>query len=441
MATAARLRGISDRDHRHNLAKKKSSKKHEERSSMRNGFFRLATGAALAIALTASSAYAQKKYDTGATDTEIKIGQTVPFSGPASAYATIGKAQAAYFKMINDQGGINGRKINLIQYDDAYSPPKAVEQVRKLVESDEVLLTFQIIGTPSNAAVQKYLNAKKVPQLFAATGASKFTDPKNFPWTMGFNPNYFVEGRIYGQYILKNYPSAKVGILYQNDDLGKDYLNGIKAGLGDKAATMIVAEASYEVSDPTIDSQILKLKSAGTDLFFSASTPKFAAQAIKKNFELDWHPVHILDINATSVGATMQPAGLEASKGVISVNYGKDPLDPSWKDDAGMKKYFDFMAKYYPEGDKNSIFNTYGYSTSQMLVQVLKQCGDDLTRENVMKQATSLKNVVIDLALPGVVGNTSPTDYRVNKQLQMMKFNGERWELFGPILEDTGAAG
>ena len=408
---------------------------------MRNGFFRLATGAALAIALTASSAYAQKKYDTGATDTEIKIGQTVPFSGPASAYATIGKAQAAYFKMINDQGGINGRKINLIQYDDAYSPPKAVEQVRKLVESDEVLLTFQIIGTPSNAAVQKYLNAKKVPQLFAATGASKFTDPKNFPWTMGFNPNYFVEGRIYGQYILKNYPSAKVGILYQNDDLGKDYLNGIKAGLGDKAATMIVAEASYEVSDPTINSQILKLKSAGTDLFFSASTPKFAAQAIKKNFELDWHPVHILDINATSVGATMQPAGLEASKGVISVNYGKDPLDPSWKDDAGMKKYFDFMAKYYPEGDKNSIFNTYGYSTSQLLVQVLKQCGDDLTRENVMKQATSLKNVVIDLALPGVVGNTSPTDYRVNKQLQMMKFNGERWELFGPILEDTGAAG
>jgi branched-chain amino acid transport system substrate-binding protein len=408
---------------------------------MRNGFFRLATATALAIALTASSAYAQKKYDTGATDTEIKIGQTVPFSGPASAYATIGKAQAAYFKMINEQGGINGRKINLIQYDDAYSPPKAVEQVRKLVESDEVLLTFQIIGTPSNAAVQKYLNSKKVPQLFAATGASKFTDPKNFPWTMGFNPNYFVEGRIYGQYILKNYPSAKVGILYQNDDLGKDYLNGIKAGLGDKAATMIVAEASYEVSDPTIDSQILKLKSAGTDLFFSASTPKFAAQAIKKNFELDWHPVHILDINATSVGATMQPAGLDASKGVISVNYGKDPLDPTWKDDAGMKKFLDFMAKYYPEGDKNSIFNTYGYSTSQMLVHVLQQCGDDLTRENVMKQATSLKNVVIDLALPGVVGNTSPTDYRVNKQLQMMKFNGERWELFGPILEDTGAAG
>ncbi|WP_024516487.1 ABC transporter substrate-binding protein [Bradyrhizobium sp. Tv2a-2] len=408
---------------------------------MSKGLFRLATGAALTIALSANSAYAQKKYDTGASDTEIKIGQTVPFSGPASAYASIGKTQAAYFKMINDQGGINGRKINLIQYDDAYSPPKAVEQVRKLVEGDEVLLTFQIIGTPSNAAVQKYLNAKKVPQLFAATGASKFTDPKNFPWTMGFNPNYFVEGRIYGQYILKEYPTAKVGVLYQNDDLGKDYLNGIKAGLGDKAASMIVAEASYEVSDPTIDSQILKLKAAGTDLFFSASTPKFAAQAIKKNFELGWHPVHIVDINATSVGAVMQPAGLDASKGVISVNYGKDPLDPTWKEDAGLKRYFDFMAKYYPDGDKNSNFNTYGYSTSQLLAYVLKQCGDDLTRENVMKQAASLKDVVLDIALPGIKANTSPTDYRVNKQLQMMRFNGERWELFGPIIEDTGAAG
>ncbi len=408
---------------------------------MRNGIFHLLTGAAVAVALSASSAYAQKKYDSGASDTEIKIGQTVPFSGPASAYATIGKAQAAYIKMINDQGGVNGRKINLIQYDDAYSPPKAVEQVRKLVESDEVLLTFQIIGTPSNAAVQKYLNAKKVPQLFAATGASKFTDPKNFPWTLGFNPNYFVEGRIYGQYILKNYPNAKVGVLYQNDDLGKDYLNGLKAGLGDKATGMIVAEASYEVADPTVNSQILKLKDAGVDLLFSASTPKQAAQAIKKNAELGWQPVHIVDINATSVGAVMKPAGLDAAKGVISVNYGKDPLDPTWKDDAGMKKYLDFMAKYYPEGDKDSIFNTYGYSTTQLLVHVLKQCGDDLTRENVLKQATNLKNVQLDLALPGILGNTTPNDYRVNKQLQMMKFNGERWELFGPIIEDTGAAG
>ncbi|MBW7972309.1 ABC transporter substrate-binding protein [Bradyrhizobium sp. BR 10289] len=408
---------------------------------MRNGILHLATATALTLALSVSAASAQKKYDPGASDTEIKVGQTVPFSGPASAYASIGKTQAAYFKMINDQGGINGRKINLIQYDDAYSPPKAVEQVRKLVESDEVLLTFQIIGTPSNAAVQKYLNSKKVPQLFAATGASKFTDPKNFPWTMGYNPNYFVEGRIYGQYILKEYPNAKVGVLYQNDDLGKDYLNGIKAGLGDKAAKMIVTEASYEVSDPTVDSQILKIKDAGADLFFSATTPKQAAQAIKKIAEIGWHPVQIVDINATSVGAVMKPAGLEAAKGVISVNYGKDPLDPTWKDDAGLKKYFDFMAKYYPDGDKDSNFNTYGYGTAQLLAHVLQQCGDNLTRENVMKQAASLKDVTGDIALPGIKANTSPTDYRVNKQLQMMKFNGERWELFGPILEDAGPAG
>ena len=408
---------------------------------MRGGILHLLAGTAVAIALSATSASAQKKYDTGASDTEIKIGQTVPFSGPASAYAGIGKTQAAYMKMINDQGGVNGRKINLIQYDDAYSPPKAVEQVRKLVESDEVLLMFQLLGTPSNAAVQKYLNSKKVPQLFAATGASKFTDPKNFPWTMGFNPNYFVEGRIYGQYILKEYPNAKIGILYQNDDLGKDYQNGIKAGLGDKAAKMIVAEASYEVSDPTIDSQILKIKDAGADLFFSATTPKQAAQAIKKIYELNWKPVHILDINATSVGAVMKPAGLEASKGVISVNYGKDPLDPTWKDDAGMKKYFEFMAKYYPDGDKDSSFNSYGYMTTELLIHVLKACGDNLTRENVLKQATSLKNVQLDLLLPGITVNTTPDDYRVNKQLQMMKFNGERWELFGPILEDKGAAG
>jgi branched-chain amino acid transport system substrate-binding protein len=408
---------------------------------MSNRLSHIAATAAFAIALAASPALAQKKYDPGASDTEIKIGQTMPFSGPASAFATIGKAQAAYFKMINDQGGVNGRKITLIQYDDSYSPPKAVEQVRKLVESDEVLLTFQIVGTPSNAAVQKYLNAKKVPQLFAATGASRFTDPKNFPWTMGYNPNYVVEGRIYGQYILKEHPNAKIGILYQNDDSGKDYLSGIKAGLGDKAASMIVAEASYEVSDPTIDSQILKIKDAGPDLFFSASTPKQAAQAIKKIAELDWHPVQIVDINATSVGAVMKPAGLEAAKGVISVNYGKDPLDPTWKDDAGMKKYFDFMAKYYPDGDKNSNINVYGYGTAQLLVYVLQQCGDDLTRENVMKQAASLKDVTGDLALPGIKTNTSPTDYRVIKQLQMMKFNGERWELFGPILEDAGPAG
>src|SRR6266480_2374206 len=404
---------------------------------MRNGFFHLATGSTLAIALMASPANAQKKYDIGASDTEIKIGQTVPFSGPASAYAGIGKTQAAYIKMINDQGGINGRKINLIQYDDAYSPPKAVEQVRKLVESDEVLLTFQLLGTPSNAAVQKYLNSKKVPQLFAATGASKFTDPKNFPWTMGFNPNYFVEGRIYGQYIFREYPNAKIGILYQNDDLGKDYLNGIKAGLGDKAATMIVGETSYELTDPTIDSQIAKLRSLGVDLLYDASTPRFAAQAIKKVADLGWKPVHILDINASPVSATLKPAGLDISKDIISTNYGKDPGDPQWKDDAGIKAYFAFMDKYYPEGDKLNTVNTYGYSTAELLVKILQQCGDDLTRENIMKQAASLKNLTGSLALPGMSAHTSPTDYRINKQMQMMKFDGERWQLFGPIIEDT----
>ncbi len=403
---------------------------------MRSGFLRLATGAALTIALSASSAYAQKKYDSGASDTEIKVGQTTPLSGPASAYATIGKTQAAYMKMINDQGGINGRKINLIQYDDAYSPPKTVEQVRKLVESDEVLLTFQLIGTPPNAAVQKYLNSKKVPQLFAATGASRFIDPKEFPWTMGFNPNYFVEGRIYGQYILKEHPNAKVGILYQNDDLGKDYLNGIKAGLGDKAAKMIVAEASYEVSDPTIDSQILKIRDAGTDLFFSASLPKQAAQAIKKIAELNWHPVHILDINATSVGAVLKPAGLEASKGIISVGYAKDPADPEWKDDPAMKKYLEFMAKYYPDGDAMSNFNVYGYMTSELLVHTLKQCGDDLTRANVLKQATHIDHYQISLELPGITVTTTPTDYRVNKDFQMVQFDGERWQAVGSILSD-----
>jgi branched-chain amino acid transport system substrate-binding protein len=402
---------------------------------MRNGFA-LFAASALTLALSATMASAQKKYDAGASDTEIKIGQTTPLSGPASAYSSIGKTQAAYFKMINDQGGVNGRKINFIQYDDAYSPPKTVEQVRKLVESDEVLLTFQIIGTPPNAAVQKYLNQKGVPQLFAATGATRFTDPKSFPWTMGYNPNYQSEGRIYGKYILKNYPDAKIGVLWQNDDLGRDYLAGIRAGLGGKATAMIVAEASYELSDPTIDSQIVKLKSAGADLLFSASTPKFAAQAIKKVADLGWKPVHIVDINATSVGAVLVPAGLENAKGLISTNYGKDPLDPQWKDDPGMKRYMAFMEKYYPDGDKNSNFNTYGYGNAALLVEVLKRCGDDLTRANVMKQATSLSNIESDLSLPGMTVSTSPTDYRVNKQLQMQKFNGERWELFGPIIED-----
>ena len=395
-----------------------------------------ATALALALGATlATPSLAQKQYDTGAGDTEIKVGQTIPLSGPASAYGSIGKVQAAYIHMINEQGGINGRKIDLIQYDDAYNPPKTVEQVRKLVEGDEVLTTFQIIGTPSNAAVQKYLNEKKVPQLLAATGATRFTDPKHFPWTIAFNPNYQSEGHIYAKYILANHPNAKIAILYQNDDLGKDYVKGLKDALGGKA-NMIVAEASYELSDPTVDSQMVTLKASGADLFYNITTPKFGAQAIRKAAELGWKPIQILDINATPVSQTLVPAGLENAKGIISVNYGKDPLDPQWADDEGMKRYKSFMAKYAPGEDANSGIATYGYSTAALLVHILKQCGDDLTRANIMKQATNIRGYLADLALPGMTPSTTPDDWRINKQFQMMKFDGQRWVLFGPILTD-----
>jgi branched-chain amino acid transport system substrate-binding protein len=396
----------------------------------------MAVLAAACAVLATAPASAQKKYDPGASDTEIKIGQTMPFSGPGSAYATISKAEAAYFRMINDQGGINGRKISLIAYDDGYNPAKTVEQTRKLVESDGVLLIFQSLGTAHNAAVQKYLNDNKVPQLFLATGATRFSDPVNFPWTMGFNPNYQTEGRIYGRYILANHPDAKIGILYQNDDFGKDYIIGLKQALGAKAASMIVAEAAYEPTDPTVDSQIVRLKTVGADIFYNISSTKFAAQAIRKIAELGWKPVHILAIVSSSVGGVLKPAGFDASQGIISVSSLKDPGDPTWDNDTGMKKWRAFMDKYYPEGDKNSSFNTYGYSAAQMLALVLRNCGDNLTRENVMKQATSLKDVHVDLLLPGMVMNTSSTDYRVLKQLQMMRFRGERWEGFGPIITD-----
>jgi len=391
--------------------------------------------AATAVALSFTSAIAQKKYDTGASDTEIKIGQAAPFSGPASAFATIAKVEAAYIKMINDRGGVNGRKINLIQYDDAYSPPKTVEQVRKLVESDEVLATFQVIGTPTNTAVQKYLNAKKVPQLLASSGADRFSDPANFPWTIGFPPSIKTEGRMFARYILANYSNAKIGIFYQNDDMGKDYTLGLKEGLGDKAAGMIVGEVSYELTDPTIDSQIIKLKSGGADLLYIASTPKFAAQAIKKVAELGWKPVRVLVSASASINATIIPAGVEISKGIISANYLKDPLDPTLKDDPGMQKYMSLMDKYYPEGQKTNSSNAFGYSAAQLLVHILEKCGDDLTRENIMKQATSLKSVQLDLSLPGVSIDTSPTDYRILKQFRMLTFNGERWDGFGPIID------
>jgi branched-chain amino acid transport system substrate-binding protein len=402
----------------------------EDMNRFRSTAFVLALSAALA-----TPSLAQKQYDTGASDTEIKVGQTIPLSGPASAYGSIGKVQAAYIRMINEQGGIGGRKINLIQYDDAYNPPKTVEQVRKLVESDEVLTTFQIIGTAPNSAVQKYLNEKKVPQLLAGTGATRFTDPKHFPWTIGFNPNYQSEAHIYAKYILANYPNAKIAILYQNDDLGKDYVKGLKDALGAKA-NMIIAEASYELSDPTVDSQMVTLKSSGADLFYNITTPKFGAQAIRKAAELGWKPVQILDINATPVSQTLVPAGLENAKDIISVAYGKDPLDPQWTDDEGMKRYKAFMAKYAPAEDANSGIATYGYSTAALLVHILKQCGDDLTRANLMKQVTNIKGYVPDLALPGITPSTDPDDWRINKQFRMMKFDGQRWVTFGPILTD-----
>jgi branched-chain amino acid transport system substrate-binding protein len=393
----------------------------------------LASIAGLAMAV-AGPALAEKKYGPGASDAEIKVGNLMPYSGPASAYGLIGKTIDAYFKKVNAEGGINGRKINFISYDDAYSPPKTVEQSRKLVESDEVLFIFQPLGTAANSSIMKYMNAKKVPQLFVATGATKFGDPKGFPWTMGWQPNYQSEGQIYAKYLLKEHPNAKIGVLYQNDDYGKDYLKGFKDGLGDKAKTMIVSEQPYEVSDPTVDSQIINLKSAGADVFFNVTTPKFAAQAIKKAQEIGWQPIHLLNNVSNSVGSVLKPAGLDAAKGILSTAYLKDPTDATWDKDPGKKDWLAFMDKYFPDGDKTSSFTAYGYSVAQTVEMVLKQCGDDLTRENVMKQAASLKNVQLPMALPGVVLNTSPTDYFPFEQMQMQKFNGERWELFGPIM-------
>lgn len=395
----------------------------------------LATAAALAgVVLVSAPAPAQKKYDPGASDTTIKIGNINPYSGPASAYGMIGKTIDAYFKKVNAEGGINGRKITFISYDDGYSPPKTVEQARKLVESDEVLLIFQSLGTPGNTAIQRYMNGKKVPQLFVATGATQFGNPKDFPWTMGWQPNYQSEGRIYAKYILEKHPNGKIGILYQNDDYGKDYVKGLKDGLGAKAAQMIVSELPYEVADPTVDSQIVTLKSRGADVFFNVTTPKFAAQAIRKAAEIGWQPVHLLNNVSNSVGSVLKPAGLEASKGILSTGYIKDYTDPTWKDDAAMKEWAAFMDKYFPEGDKTSTFTVYGYAVAQSLVQVLKQCGDNLTRENVMRQAANLKNVEIGVLLPGIKLNSGPNDYYPIEQMQMQRFTGDRWELFGPVM-------
>jgi branched-chain amino acid transport system substrate-binding protein len=393
----------------------------------------LAAVAAFSL-LATQSALAQKKYDTGATDTEIKIGNVEAYSGPASAYGIIGKTEEAYFKMINDQGGINGRKINWISYDDSYSPPKTVEQVRKLIESDEVLLIFNALGTPTQSAVQKYQNVKKVPQLFLATGASKWNDPKDFPWTMGFQPSYRVEARIFAKYILKEKPNAKVAIFYANDDFGKDYVAGIKDVFGDKAKDLIVAEESYETTEPSIDGHIVKLKGTGADVFVNIATPKFAAQAIKKMAELQWKPMHVMTDVSVSIGAVMQPAGLEASEGVLSAQYLKDASDPQWKDDEGMKKFMVFIDKYMPGANISDLNLSYGYAAAQTMVQVLKQCGDNLTRENVMKQAASLKDYAPDTMIPGIKINTSATDFAPVEQLRMMQFKNGKWDLFGDII-------
>ncbi|MES2601266.1 MAG: ABC transporter substrate-binding protein [Pseudomonadota bacterium] len=396
-----------------------------------------AVAAGFLVAAT-GSAMAQKKYDTGATDTEIKIGNIIPYSGPASAYGVVGKAMEGYFKKINEEGGINGRKINFISYDDAYSPPKAVEQTRKLVESDEVLLVFGALGTPSNSAIQKYMNAKKTPHLFLATGATKWNDPKAFPWTMGWLPSYQSEGRIYAKYLLKEKPDAKIAVLYQNDDFGKDYLKGIQDGLGTKKS-MIVAEESYELSEPTIDSHIVKLKSLNPDVLVIFTTPKFGAQTIKKVGELGWKPTMIIANVSASTATVMKPAGFDNSQGVISASYAKDASDPQWNDDSGMKDFKAFHAKYVPEANVADSSLLTGYNMAQTMAALLKQCGDDLTRANVMKQAANIKGLQQGGLLPGIKINTSPTDFSPIEQLQLMRFKGERWELFGGVVD--GEAG
>jgi branched-chain amino acid transport system substrate-binding protein len=370
----------------------------------------------------------------GVTDKEIKIGQTMPYSGNASAYGAIGKAEAAYFKKINDEGGINGRMINFISLDDQYSPPKTVELVRRLVEQEEVAFCFQTLGTPSNSAIHKYMNDHKVPQLFVATGATKWSDPKHFPWTMGWQPNYQTEAHIYARQILSTKPDSKIGILYQNDDFGKDYLIGLKDALGDKYAAMVVKEASYEATDPTVDSQIVTLQGAGADTLLTAAIPKFAAQAIRKAYDVGWKPTHYLSNVSISVGAVLEPAGLEKSQGIISADYRKDASDPRWKDDAGYKQWLAFMRKHMPDADLKDNNFPYGMMVAMTLVQVLKQCGNDLSRENIMKEAANLHDLEMPMLLPGIKINTSPDNFAPIKQMQLQHFDGKSWELFGDVL-------
>jgi len=389
---------------------------------------------ALAATLATEAVAGEKKYGPGVSDTEIRIGNTSPYSGPASAFSMVAKTEEAYFRKINAEGGINGRRIVFLSYDDAYSPPKTVEQTRRLVESDEVLLVFNAMGTAPNSAVQKYLNAKMVPQLFVSSGAAKWNDPRNFPWTMGFTPSYETEGYIYAKYVLRERPAAKVAIFFQNDDFGKDYLRGIKLGLGDKAASVIVAEEAFDVSEPTIDSHLVKLKASGADVLFDIATPKFAAQAIKKVSELGWKPLHILSYVSASIGSVIKPVGFENAQGLISAAYFKDPNDPAWKDDAGLRELNGFLDAYFPSADRSDTLIVNGYNTAQALVHVLKQCGDDLTRENVMRNAVNMKMVELGMLLPGIRMNTSPDDFAPIKEWQLMRFEGANWHLFGETM-------
>jgi branched-chain amino acid transport system substrate-binding protein len=402
---------------------------------MAKGSPKLALTLALAVSAYLFSPNRAFSADPGVTDKEIKIGNIMPYSGPASAYGTIGKGIAAYFKKVNDEGGINGRKINFITYDDAYSPPKAVEQARRLVEQDQVLFLFQPLGTPSNTAIWKYMNDKRVPQLFVATGATKWGDPQGHPWTMGWQPTYQTEAHIYAQYLLKNKPNAKVAVLMQNDDFGKDYLKGLKDALGDAAAKMIIAEQTYEVTDATVDSQMVNLKNSGADVFVNVTTPKFAVQAIRKAADLGWKPLQFLTNVSTSLSTVMKPAGVEASKGIISAFYLKDYDDPQWKDDPGTKEWVAWMKKYYSDGSLHDQFNIYAYSVSQTLVQVLKQAGKDLSRGNVMRQAANIKDLTLPMLLPGIKINTSPTDFFPIEQEQLARFDGERWAVFGELID------
>jgi branched-chain amino acid transport system substrate-binding protein len=393
-------------------------------------------GAALALALVcvAAPAHADERYGPGVTDTEIKIGQTMPYSGPLSAFGTMGRAEAAYFEMVNARGGVNGRKIKLLSLDDGYSPPRTIEQTRKLVESDEVLLLFGSFGTPPNTAALKYLNARRVPQLFIAATGMKWGDPGKYPWTMAFLPSQRTGTAGYVQHLLKNKPSAKIAVLYQNDDFGKDYVQALREHLGARAGGMIVAEASYESTDPSVDSQIASLKSSGADTLFSFASPKFAAQAIRKVYDIGWKPLHFIPYSATSVTAVLQPAGLDKSLGVISSAFVKDPTDPQWRTDAATREWLGWMKQYYPGGDVADLYNVYAYANAQLLVHLLEQCGDDLTRESVMREAGKLHNVALPMLLPEIRISTSATDYDLVKQLQLMRFDGKEWVRFGEVV-------